>query len=369
MDASAVHGPKLLDGADFAQWMRGHARQHGFELDSAQQQALVHFQRLYDDLVARAKPRPLLRYFMRKHHPVRGIYLWGRAGRGKSFLMDSFFSCALPVRKERVHFHRFMQQIHHELVRRQGEPDPLLAIAREIARHTRLICLDEFHVADIADAMVLGRLLEALFDYGTVLVTTSNQPPNDLYRNGLQRSRFLTAIALIERNLEDVLVDDGTDYRLRILENAGVYHVGGTDLSLERAFISIARHVSNGRGAIEISGRPLTARSHAQGIAWFDFEMLCGGPRGKPDYIELARRYHTVVVSSIPRFTPTEADQLQRFIWMIDEFYDRRVKLIASAAAAPQELCRDAGSSEFERTVSRLIEMQSRDYLGQPHLA
>ncbi len=369
MDEPAVHGPQLRDGADFARWMRGHARQHGFELDSAQQQALVHFQRLYDDLVARAKPRPLLRHFMRKHHPVRGIYLWGRAGRGKSFLMESFFSCALPVRKERIHFHRFMQHVHHELVRRQGEPDPLLAIARETARHTRMICLDEFHVADIADAMVLGRLLEALFDHGTVLVMTSNQPPRELYRDGLQRAHFLPAIELIERNLEVVLVDDGTDYRLRALENAGVYHVGGADLSLERAFIGIARHASNGGGVIEIAGRPLEARSHAQGIAWFDFTMLCGGPRGKPDYIELARRYHTVVVSNIPRFTPGEADQLQRFVWMIDEFYDRRVKLIASAAAPPQELCLDAGGGEFERTVSRLVEMQSRDYLGQPHLA
>jgi len=368
MEAPVVHGPQLRDGADFVRWMRGHARQHGFELDSAQREALNHFQRLYDDLAERAKPKPLLRRFMRKH-PVTGLYLWGRAGRGKSFLMDSFFGCALPVSKERVHFHRFMQHIHHQLAQRQGEADPLLAIAHDIARRARLICLDEFHVADIADAMVLGRLLAALFDHGAVLVTTSNQPPNELYRGGLQRARFLPAIALLERNLEVVLVDDGIDYRLRALESAGVYHLGGADRALERAFLGVARHALNGGGEIEIDGRPLAARSHAQGIAWFDFETLCGEGRGKPDYIELARRYHTVIVSDIPRFTPAQADRLQRFVWMIDEFYDRRVKLIASAEAAPQELCADAGGEEFERTVSRLTEMQSRDYLGRPHLA
>ncbi|HUO44929.1 MAG TPA: cell division protein ZapE [Burkholderiales bacterium] len=368
MDVPAVHGPRLRDGADFARWMRGHARQHGFDLDATQLEALDHFRRLYDDLVERARPKPLLRRFMRKR-PVTGLYLWGRAGRGKSFLMDSFFGCALPVSKERIHFHRFMQHIHHQLAQRQGESDPLSAIAYDLAKRARLICLDEFHVADIADAMLLGRLLEALFERGTVLVATSNQPPKELYRDGLQRARFLPAIELIERHSDVVLVDDGIDYRLRALESAGVYHLGGADRALERAFLGVARHAMNGGGEIEIDGRSLAARSHAQGIVWFDFETLCGAGRGKPDYIELARRYHTVIVSGIPRFTPAQADRLQRFVWMIDEFYDRRVKLIASAEAVPQELCVNAGGEEFECTVSRLTEMQSRDYLGQPHLA
>jgi cell division protein ZapE len=369
MDAPAVPVPQLRDGAGFTRWMHEHARRHGFDLDPAQRQSLEHFHRLYDGLAARSKHRPPLARWWTRTRPVTGIYLWGRAGRGKSFLMDSFFSCAPAAHKERVHFHRFMQQIHRELARRQGEPDPLQSVARATAQRARLVCLDEFHVADIADAMILGRLLEALFSHGTLLVMTSNQPPNELYRDGLQRARFLPAIELLQKNLEIVRVDDGIDYRLRALESAGVYHVGGADEPVERAFISIARHASNGGAELDIEGRPVKVRSHAPGIAWFDFAALCSAPRGNADYIELARRYHTVAVSSIPRFTPAEADQLQRFIWMVDEFYDRRVKLIASAAAAPQELCRDAGGDGFERTVSRLIEMQSRDYLGQPHLA
>jgi cell division protein ZapE len=233
-----------------------------------------------------------------------------------------------------------------------------------------LLCLDEFHVTDITDAMLMRRLLEGLFEQGVVLVTTSNQHPDQLYKDGLQRSQFLPAIELIKRNLEIVNVDGGTDYRLRELERAGVYHIGANaDMRLDQAFMKIARHESADMSALEIEGRVISARRHARGVAWFDFSDLCDGPRGKADYIELARRYHTILLSGIPRFKRDQADVIRRFTWLVDEFYDRRVKLIMSADAPPPELYPWAeGGDQFERTISRLTEMQTRDYLSEPHL-
>jgi cell division protein ZapE len=218
--------------------------------------------------------------------------------------------------------------------------------------------------------MLMRRLLEGLFEHGVVLVTTSNQHPDQLYKDGLQRSQFLPAIELIKRNLRVVNVDGGTDYRLRELERAGVYHIGPeADARLEQAFMAIARHESMDTPALEIEGRIINAHRHARGVAWFDFRELCDGPRGKADYIELARRYHTVLLSDIPQFKRDEADIVRRFTWLVDEFYDRRVKLIVSAAAPPAELYAWAeGGDQFERTISRLIEMQTRDYLSEPHL-
>ena len=301
---------------------------------------------------------------------MQGVYLWGGVGRGKSFLMDSFFNCAPVARKKRIHFHRFMQEVHQGLNRHQGKEDPLAIIARETAKETRLLCLDEFHVTDITDAMLMRRLLEGLFAHGVVLVTTSNQHPDQLYKDGLQRSQFLPAIELMKRNLQVVNVDGGTDYRLRELERAGVYHIGdNADERLEQAFIGIARHESAESAELEIEGRIIHSRRLARGVAWFDFRELCDGPRGKADYIELARRYHTVLLSGIPEFKVDEADIVRRFTWLIDEFYDRRVKLIVSAAVQPAELYAwAAGGDQFERTISRLIEMQTRDYLSEPHL-
>jgi len=218
--------------------------------------------------------------------------------------------------------------------------------------------------------MLMRRLLEGLFEHGVVLVTTSNQHPDNLYKDGLQRSQFLPAIDLIKRNLRIVNVDGGTDYRLRELERAGVYHMGeDANARLEQAFVGIARHESADTSALEIEGRVIRAHRHARGVAWFDFRELCDGPRGKADYIELSRRYHTVLLSGIPVFRIDEADIVRRFTWLVDEFYDRRVKLIVSAAVPPAELYAWAeGGDQFERTISRLIEMQTHDYLSEPHL-
>jgi cell division protein ZapE len=370
----------MRDSADFREWIRQHAQAHGFELDASQLRAVEHFERLYEDLIGLERLEASLIRLLARKRVVRGLYLWGGVGRGKSFLMDSFYSRAPVQRKQRIHFHRFMQQIHRELHRRQGQADPLAAIARDWAKDARLLCLDEFHITDITDAMMIKRLLEALFEQGVVVVTTSNFEPDVLYMHGLQRNQFLPAIDLIKENLEIVNVDAGTDYRLRELEKAGIYHVErDADTALERAFTSIARDESAASGEIEVEGRMIRTRRHARGVAWFDFDDLCDGPRGKPDYIELARRYHTVLVSGIPRFRAGDADVLRRFVWMIDEFYDRRVKLIMSAAAPAEELVvtGDEDGDRFqanlneslnERLVSRLTEMQTRDYLAEPHL-
>ena len=359
------------DSSDVVGWVRQHAHEHGFALDAAQGHALENLQRVYEDLIGLERLEASLIRLLARKQTVQGVYLWGGVGRGKSFIMDSFFNCAPVARKRRIHFHRFMLEIHHALNRHQGEEDPLAIIAREISRQTRLICLDEFHVTDITDAMLMRRLLEGLFEHGVVLVTTSNQHPDQLYKDGLQRSQFLPAIELIKRNLQVVNVDGGTDYRLRELERAGVYHIGGdAEERLEQAFIGVARHESADVSALDIEGRAIHARRHARGVAWFDFRDLCDGPRGKADYIELARRFHTILLSGIPEFTQDEVDIVRRFTWLVDEFYDRRVKLIVSAAAAPADLYVWAeGGDQFERTISRLIEMQTRDYLSEPHLA
>lgn len=367
------------DSADFREWVRQHAQAHGFELDASQLSAVEHFERLYEDLIGLERLEASLIRLLARKRVVRGLYLWGGVGRGKSFLMDSFYNCAPVQRKRRVHFHRFMQEIHQALHRLQGQADPLGAIARDLARDTRLICLDEFHITDITDAMMMKRLLEALFEQGVVMVTTSNFEPDELYLHGLQRPQFLPAIELIKDNLDVVNVDAGTDYRLRELEKAGVYHVEqDADAALEAAFMNIARHEASDATEIEVEGRMIRTRRDARGVAWFDFRELCDGPRGKADYIELARRYHTVLISDVPRFRARDADVLRRFVWLVDEFYDRRVKLIVSAAAPSEELVvtgedgdrfqANLNASLNERLVSRLTEMQTRDYLTQPHL-
>jgi len=369
------------DGAEFKDWIRNHARAHGFTLDAAQECALDHFERLYGDLIGLERLEASLIRLLARKRVVRGLYLWGGVGRGKSFLLDSFYACAAVARKRRIHFHRFMQEIHHALHEKQGQADPLAAIARDIARDARLLCLDEFHITDITDAMLMRRLLEALFEQGVVLVTTSNFEPDALYLHGLQRNQFLPAIELMKENLDAVNVDAGIDYRLRELERAGVYHIGpNAERALEEAFAYIANEHADGAREIEVEGRTIRVRCNAPGVVWCDFGELCDGPRGKADYIELARRYHTVLISDVPRFGPGDADVLRRFVWLVDEFYDRRVKVIISAAAPPETLVvTDVDASDRfqanlnvslnERLVSRLTEMQTHDYLAQPHLA
>lgn len=361
------------DSSGVTQWIRQHAEVHGYALDQAQQKTLLHFQRLYEDLIALERLESSLIRLLAKRKVVKGIYLWGGVGRGKSFLMDSFYNCAPARNKKRTHFHRFMQEIHHELKSLQGQSDPVTVVAKRIAKQARLLCLDEMHVTDIGDAMLMRRLLEGLFSEGVVLVTTSNQIPDDLYANGLQRSQFIPAIELLKQNLEVLNVDAGADYRLRALEKVEIYHSPldeAAERNLDNAFNAIARHEGESDLQLDIEGRIVVAKRHARGIAWFEFQELCGGPRGQADYIELARRYHTVLISNMPRLTENDADKARRLVWLVDEFYDRRVKLIVSAEAPADQLFSGGkGSGEFARTVSRLTEMQSRQYLGQAHLA
>jgi cell division protein ZapE len=303
----------------------------------------------------------------------RGVYLWGEVGRGKSFLMDAFFHLASEPRRQRRHFHRFMRSVHHALRRLQGTQEPLRIVAREVAQEARLLCLDEFHISDIGDAMIMRGLLEGLFAEGVALVTTSNERPDQLYLHGLQRTQFEPAIDLLERYLSVVHLAGEQDYRLRTLEKAGVYHAPLDDAArsaLEQAFDGVAGEHGEDDVPLEIEGRQVRARRLGPGTAWFDFHELCDGPRGTADYIELARRYHTVVLWGVPRFEPASAERMRRFTWLVDEFYDRRVKLIVAAEASPRELYSAVATTpEVERSCSRLIEMQTAKYLSEPHLA
>jgi cell division protein ZapE len=348
------------------------ARAHGFELDPAQRSAASAFSRLYERLQSANGQRGLLAR-LRKRAPVRGLYLWGPVGRGKSFLMDAFFEAAPTRRKRRVHFHRFMQHIHQELRVLQGREEPLRAVAQRVADDAVLLCLDEFHVVDIGDAMLMRGLLEGLGLAGVTLVTTSNQHPDQLYLHGLQRGQFLPAIEHIKQHMDVVEMAGPNDYRLRALEQAGVYHtpLGQEAENAQRAaFEAVAGEPGAADTTLQVEGRVIVARRASGGVAWFDFAALCDGPRGTADYIELGRRYHTILVSGVPVFESRMAETARRFTWMVDEFYDRRVKLILSAAASPPGLYAGVPMRpDVERTVSRLIEMQTSRYLSQPHLA
>ncbi len=298
----------------------------------------------------------------------RGVYLWGGVGRGKSFLMDCFYN-ALPLRrKTRLHFHEFMREVHRELVELQGTVNPLDELGKRIAHRFRVICFDEFHVADITDAMILHRLLQALFDHGVGFVTTSNFRPDDLYPNGLHRDRILPAIALLNRNLEVVNVDHGVDYRRRTLEHLKLYHTplgAEADAEMGRAFDELAE-VHDEDPVLHIEQREIRSRRKAGGVVWFDFRTLCGGPRSQNDYLEIATQFHTVLLSDVPYMPVNMASEARRFTWLIDVLYDRRVKLIMSAAVPPEALYTEGPlAHEFPRTVSRLNEMQSAQFLAQ----
>jgi cell division protein ZapE len=286
--------------------------------------------------------------------------------------MDGFFEYSAASPKRRAHFHRFMQEVHHDLKRLQGQADPLDAVAGRVAGEARLLCLDEFQVTDIGDAMIMRRLLEGLMARGVVLVTTSNTAPSELYLHGLQRAQFLPAIELIGQRLVVHRMDAGTDYRQRVLEKAGVWHQpldAVAEAAMEDAFLHLAGE-PGGAEELRIEGRGLHARRTAGGVAWFEFAALCDGPRAQADYIELARRFHTVLLSGVPRFARTgESDRMRRFTWLVDEFYDRRVKLVVAAQCDPAGLYADvARTAEHDRTASRLVEMQTHRYLGEAHL-
>jgi cell division protein ZapE len=354
------------------QTLRRVANQHGFKLDAAQEHAVRSLRRLYDDLCRTEGGRRQWWRLWPREQLVAGVYLWGPVGRGKSFLMDEFFRLAPVERKQRIHFHRFMQDIHHRLRDLQGQAEPLKLIAADVARDIQLLCLDEFHVNDIGDAMLMRGLLEGLVEQRVILVTTSNQHPDDLYAGGLQRAQFLPAIEMIKSHLEVVELDGASDYRLRTLTRAGVYHhpLGdAADRALADAFRGIAGEPTGIDLDVEIEGRSIRARQSGPGAIWFDFGPLCDGPRGTADYIELARRYHTVLVSGVPQFRPSQLESMRRFTWLVDEFYDRQVKLIVSAEVAVESLYSAVpGRTDTERARSRLIEMQTTQYLSLPHL-
>lgn len=346
--------------------------ENAFVADPAQAQAVAALQHVYEALIARPpRQRHIGRNRMR-WPKVRGLYLWGGVGRGKTWLMDAFFTSLPFTRKQRTHFHRFMLEVQDKLNQHRDEQDPLHKIAREIAGRVRVLCFDEFHVSDIADAMILGRLFDGLFARGVTLVATSNVAPDDLYRDGLQRERFLPAIEMLKRNTTVLNVDGDTDFRLRALHAAPLYLCPAdetADAQLARHFTAIASGAITEDGEINLHNRSIPARRIAEGIAWFDFAALCEGPRGSADYVELARLDHTVVISGVPRFDADHEDAARRFITLVDEFYDRGVKLILSAAAPVSNLYRgERLRFEFERTASRLTEMQSREYLAKPHL-
>lgn len=304
---------------------------------------------------------------------VRGIYLWGGVGRGKTFLMDLFFESLAIREKRRVHFHRMMHEVHHRLKKLSLVEDPLDKVAAGIAQDTRVLCFDEFFVSDIGDAMILGGLLDGLFKRGVTLIATSNSRPDDLYKDGLQRQRFLSAINLINEFTDVVNMDGGTDYRLRFLQKAGTYLTPDDAVAAERLnyfFDESATTQIEADAELEINDRPIRARRCAKGVAWFRFTDICDGPRSQADYIEIARWYPSVIISGVPQFDVSRDDQARRFVSLIDEFYDRRVKLILSADVDVQNLYSGTRLSfEFDRVISRLTEMQSTEYLALPHLA
>lgn len=345
------------------------------ESDTAQAQAVDALQEIYQGLTRKhtsGNGGGLLRRKRSSTWPrVDGLYLWGGVGRGKTYLMDTFFA-ALPFpQKQRTHFHRFMLQVHAERRRFLDEQDPVALIAERIARETRVLCFDEFFVSDIADAMILGRLTEVLFREGVTLVTTSNVAPDDLYRDGLQRARFLPSIDRIKEHCRVMELASPTDFRLRTLERVPLYlHPCDEQAitTLTEEFSELAPAQSTGRVTLTINGRSVEALGAVDDVVWFSFAELCQSARSAADYIEIAREYHTVLLSHIPQMDATLEDSARRFVHLVDEFYDRGVKLVIAADVALDDLYVGKKLTfEFQRTASRLIEMQSREYLAQPH--
>ena len=343
----------------------------GYVADPAQLRAVDELERCAAQWLAYKEKRsnPLKKLVNRPEIP-RGVYMYGGVGRGKSFLMDCFFSVVPLRRKTRLHFHEFMREVHRELASMQGTVNPLDELGRRIARRYRLICFDEFHVADITDAMILHRLLAALFDNGVGFLTTSNFKPDDLYPDGLHRDRILPAIALLNQKLVVVNVDNGTDYRRQTLENLRLYHTplgAQADAEMRQAFSQLAAGADEDP-VLHIEAREIRALRRAGGVVWFDFRHLCGGPRSQNDYLEIATQFHTVLLSNVPPMPVRMASEARRFTWLVDVLYDRRVKLIVSAAVLPDALYTEGPlSNEFPRTVSRLNEMQSKEYLALAH--
>ena len=353
-------------------WYQDASNKPEFIHDDAQESAIIELDKLWHELIHfKTKRNNFLGRSLFSPDVPKGMYLWGGVGRGKSFLMDLFYSCVPYKRKRRIHFHNFMSEVHHEMKRLANEKDPLMALADKIEKSTRLLCFDEFHVSDIADAMILRRLIKALFERGVIMIITSNSPPDQLYANGLQRQKFLPAIDLIKQNLKIINIDSGNDYRLREMASAPLFMLT-SDAEGNNRMQSIFNRLSVGtiqnEKSIEIQGRRIPVKKLSAKAVWFEFKDVCGGPRAQADYLEIAHRYPVILISHIPLMGKEEAAEAQRFIWLIDILYDNRVKLIASSAAHPKEICLENDMTiEFARTVSRLIEMQSQNYLELPH--
>ena len=340
----------------------------GFQADASQRAAAERLQRLCDEWIDYKSRRSnaVTRLLVRPPIP-RGVYLWGGVGRGKSFLMDCFFHAVPLVRKTRVHFHEFMRDVHRRMQEVRGETEPLDRVGLLLARRSRLICFDEFQVSDIADAMILHRLLVRLFELRVGFVMTSNQEPDALYPDGLHRDRLLPAIELLKQQLDVVAVDGGVDYRLLAMRDVEMYVTplgAAAEARLQAAFARIAE-VADQPPLLRIEDRTIQARRRAGGIVWFDFAELCGGPRSYNDYLEIASQFHTVLLSNVPQLSAAQSSEARRLTWLIDVLYDRGVRLIVSAQVAPNDLYR-AGQlqQEFQRAASRLIEMQSPEYSG-----
>jgi cell division protein ZapE len=351
--------------------------QRGFQADPGQLAAVARLEDLRTRLLGARAPRLRLPEWLRtlgarRGPPVTGLFLWGGVGVGKTWLMDLFYASLPFGERRRRHFHRFMYEVHHELAQLRNVRAPLERVAARIARAARVLCFDELMVADIADAMIVGGLFEALFRHGVTLVATANVPPRELYRDGLQRERFVPAIELLEQHLEVLHLEGNIDYRLRKLARAGTYLPAGapdTAARLQSLFDSLATETAQRGGALQIEERALAVLRSSAGIAWFDFQALCAGPRSQDDYIGIAREFPTIMVSDVPVLDAAHDDEARRFIALIDELYDRNVKLIVSAAAAPGGLyVGQRLGAQFARTVSRLTEMQSAEYLAREHL-
>ncbi|RFF30748.1 cell division protein ZapE [Wenzhouxiangella sediminis] len=360
-----------MAGAGPLERYRALVEQDQLQADAAQQGVVERLQGRYRQLLDR--PTGLIDRWRRRHPPVEGLYVHGQVGRGKTMLMDLFAESLheAGVPAWRIHFHRFMDHVQDELKRHGRQRDPLPTMAREIAGRCRVLCFDEFHVSDIADAMLLGGLLQPLFERGLCLVATSNTAPGDLYAGGLQRERFVPAIEAIERHCEVVQLDAETDYRLRELSRHRTYYhpaSEGTREEMRQEFATLTRGEPTGDAPLDVRGRSLRPLHRAGPVVWFDFETLCLGPRASGDYIELARRFSTIFLSDVPAMDESDNNAARRFIHLVDECYDRAVKLVISAEVAPEALYQGKRlASPFERTVSRLIEMQSHEYLGREH--
>lgn len=356
---------------------RSNLKHDGFVADRAQERAVTALQGLYDELLASQASslgtvlRALCRLTGCRLNPVQGLYLWGGVGRGKTCLMNLFYESLPFDEKLRLHFHHFMLDVHDGLARLPGRKNPLNIIARNYAGRYRVICLDEFIVTNITDAMLLSGLLQALFRNGVTLVATSNRIPDDLYKNGLQRERFEPAIELVKLHTRVMHMDGDTDHRVSLLEQEDIYYTpitAATNDKLKERMLSLTPGTIRDDHVLRIHKRPVKTRMHADEIAWFDFETLCDAPRAAPDYIELARDYHTIILSDVPVMDENMDDKARRFVYLIDELYDRRVKLIISADAPPEKLYTgEMLKFAFKRTSSRLVEMRSRDYLEAPH--